>query len=583
MRPIYNKPTTKTSKGGGSKTALRIQNLLHSAVDLHQKGAFQEALAIYEGVLAIDAHNFEALHLSGLIAYQTKNANKGVELMRAALKIAPRSVACLVNLGLAEHEVGDLPGAVKRYITALEIKKDFPQAHYNLANVYKDQRDWSAAKQSYETAIALKPDYWEALLNFANLLESCSDWTRALKNLNQVLLINPLHSKAYNNRANVYKKIECWQDAINDYDMSIRLDCMYPDVYVNKGNLLKDFAYWDAAGAAYDRALEIEPKHPKALWNKSLLNLTLGAFSQGWLGYEARWERENAEALNLQRYRSVRQTTAQQEWRGDQDIRGKRVLLYSEQGVGDSIQFVRFVAIIVSQGAIVYLMVQSPLQELFKQIKGVKLLLSMDDLVPEHDYACPLMSLPLALKLDKEEAFDKSSYLYADPVKMKNWQIRLTALGAPKVGIVWRGSASHANDKYRSIPFEHFQNCIPRRIRCVSLQKEMTQAEEALFDQNSDYLDCSEYLSDFSETAALCANLDLVICVDTSVAHLAAALGKEVWILLPFSPDWRWMLNRRDSPWYANVSLYRQPTWGDWASPLQQIKADWVAKLNTSP
>ena len=111
----------------------------------------------------------------------------------------------------------------------------------------------------------------------------------------------------------------------------------------------------------------------------------------------------------------------------------------------------------------------------------------------------------------------------------------------------------------------------------------MTQAEEALFDQNSDYLDCSEYLSDFSETAALCANLDLVICVDTSVAHLAAALGKEVWILLPFSPDWRWMLNRRDSPWYANVSLYRQPTWGDWASPLQQIKADWVAKLNTSP
>ena len=582
MRPTYNKPTSQSPKGFGAKSALRIQNLLSQAVDLHQKGALHQALALYQSVLAIDAHNFEALHLSGLIAYQTQNAQKGVDLMREALKISPRSVACLVNLGLAEHAIGDVQGAIKRYFRSLEIKKDFAQAHYNLANAYKDLHNWSAATLSYEKAIALKPDYWEALLNLANVLESCSDWVRALQNLNRVLVINPIHSKAYNNRGNVYKKLERWQDAINDYDLSIQLDRNYADVYVNKGNLLKDLAYWDAASASYDRSLEIDPQHPKALWNKSLLHLILGNFSKGWQGYEERWEKENAQALNLQHYKSNFQAFADRAWRGDQEIRGKRVLLYAEQGVGDSIQFVRFVPLIVNRGATVFLMVQSNLLALFRQIKGVSLLLSLDESAPEHDFACPLMSLPLALKINQEEAFGKSPYLYADPQKVNSWQTHLVALGSPKVGVVWRGSSFHANDKHRSIPLERFQDCIPKSIRCVSLQKELNDVEKSLLNQNKDILDFSEKLTDFSETAALCANLDLVICVDTSVAHLAAALGKEVWILLPISPDWRWMLNRRESPWYSEVTLYRQGAWGDWASPLQQVKSDWLAKLQAS-
>ena len=577
MRPINHKPNSQHPKGLGSKTNLRIQNVLTQAVDLHQRGLLQDALALYEKVLVSEPKNFEALHLSGLIAYQTKNAVKGVELMGAALKINPRSVACMVNLGLAQHALGDLGGAARNYLAALGVQKNLAQAHYNLGNVFKDQANWDAARLSYERAIILKPDYWEAILNLANVFESSSQIERSLLHVNRVLCINPLHSRSYNNRGNIYKKLERWNEAINDYDLSIQLDNSYPDVYVNRGNLLKDLGYWDYANASYNQCLTIHPNHPKAVWNKSLLSLLLGDFKEGWQGYEARWSQENAVALRLIKMPEV---IAAKEWRGKENLKDKKIFVYAEQGIGDTIQFIRFVPQLIQLGAKVYLMVQPPLIGLIGQIKGVISVFGFDDQVPEHDLTCPLMSLPLALECNKEADFGKNPYLTADPGKVRIWANRLTHLANPKVGIVWRGSASHANDKYRSLSFEQFRQCIPSFTRCVNLQIELTTFEREQISNDGRIEEVSDYLIDYSDTAALCDVLDLVICVDTSVAHLAASLGKEVWILLPFSPDWRWLLQRPDSPWYQKVILYRQNRWGDWASALQQIKEDWSKRLN---
>lgn len=585
MRPIYNKPAVQHTKAAASKTTPRVQNLLKEAVDLHQKGALSEALALYKSVLSIESKNFEALHLSGLIAYQTKNPAKGVELMGQALKINPQSLACMVNLGLAEHATGDLVSASGIYQKALTLKKDFAQAHYNLANVYKDQSNWEAAIAGYEKAICLQPDYTEALLNLANVLETCQRLEVARLYLNRVLFINPYLSRAYNNRGNINKKLERWRDALNDYDTSIQLDQEYIDVYVNKGNLLKDLGYWEAADGCYTKGLQLDPHHPKAVWNKSLLNLLFGNFEQGWIGYETRWSAENAQALNLNLKEQLKVNSIR-EWRGSESINGKRLLIYAEQGLGDSIQFVRFIPRLVSMGAFVYLVVQRPLLALFAQVKGVSQLSAMDEELPECELSCPLMSLPLALGVLGEQSFEKSAYLIADSIKTLDWQQRISesrACAKPfLVGIAWRGSIYHAGDKYRSLTYELFMNglrdCfkefLPTELSCVNLQKDLSIVERSSVKEDRFVMDHSELLTDFSQTAALCSQLDLIICVDTSVAHLAAAMGKEVWILLPFSPDWRWMLNKEDSVWYEKVRLYRQSTLNDWTEPLRKVKVD---------
>ena len=579
MNRIYKKTNTVSTPGIRSKPSLKIHRLLQEAVDLHQKGLFNEALPLYESVLAEDSKNSEALHLSGLIAYQTNNPAKGVKLMQDALKISPQNVACLVNLGLAEHVVGDFKSAEKRYKFAISIRRDFEKVHYNLGNLYKDQNIWDKAIQCYETAITLKPDYWEVYLNLANVLESNQLLENAIRSLNKVLFLSPFQSKAYNNRGNVYKKLEKWRDAINDYDLSIHLDKNYSDVYVNKGNLLKELGYWEPAIACYRRCLEIDKAHPKAIWNMSILSLTFGDFTKGWQEYETRWLKENEAALNLKVLKGLHINKGQ-EWRGLENISGKRILLYAEQGLGDSIQFVRFIPELLARGANVLLMVQRPLIELFKQFKHVSHLLATEDPIPNYDFCCPLMSLPLALELNKESDYVYSPYLHADENKTERWAKKLNCISGPKVGVVWRGSVVHANDRQRSLSFQTFKECLPSDHLFVSLQKEVSDEDLTVIKQNGNILDFSQDLTDFSETAALCANLDLIICVDTSVAHLAGAIGKEVWLLIPFIPDWRWMLGRQDSPWYANLSLYRQRVWGEWSNPLEQVKIDLVQKLS---
>jgi len=351
-------------------------------------------------------------------------------------------------------------------------------------------------------------------------------------------------------------------------------------VYVNKGNLLKELGHWDNASACYRRCIELNPIHPKGLWNQSLLRLMLGQFEQGWVDYEARWSKENVEALNLGMNNSF-EIDLQKQWRGNEDVNGKRLLLYAEQGIGDSIQFVRFVPHLINMGAVVILMVQKPLVKLFNQIKGLDLILELGEQAPTYDFACPLMSLPLALRINREEDFQKAPYLKANSLQTEKWKNRLGHIQGLRVGVAWRGSSFHANDKFRSIDYELFKRCIPMGARCLSLQKEVSNWEQQMVQSDRRVEDYTRELNDLSDTAGLCENLDLVICVDTSVAHLASALGKEVWILVPFSTDWRWMINRDDSPWYEKVTLYRQHSIGDWSGVLNKIKSEWDQRLKT--
>jgi tetratricopeptide (TPR) repeat protein len=555
----------------------RVQALLKCAVEMHQRGELDEALGHYTAVLSAEPKNFEALHLSGLIAYQKANPGHGAMLMREALKINPLSVACMVNLGLAEHALGNFELAIEKYRTALSIQPFLASAFYNRANVYKEQCRWDLAEGDYQIAIVINPGYWEAYLNLGVVQEHRANWGGSLDSLKKVIVINPRCVKAYNNRGNVYKKTEQWMQALNDYDMCLKFDQRYVDAYINKGNLLKELGYYDQASLLYSQALSLEPKNSKVLWNKSLLSLLQEDFNEGWKNYETRWSRENTAQLNPY-LSNLPEITAHLQWRGGQTLSGKKLLIYAEQGLGDSIQFVRFVPLLAQLGATVYLAVQLSLFELFKCIHGVDRLCVLGQALPEFDLACPLMSLPLALGLTSTEQFGSEPYLAAQDLRVLNW-MEILPSQRPRVGVVWRGSQYHANDKYRSLTWSKFKDCLSPVTNYVSLQKDINQEESIFLQQEVGVLDVANQLKDFSDTAALCKTLDLVICVDTSVAHLAAALGVEVWLLIPYSPDWRWTAQGDRSKWYKNLKLYRQSQWGQWDAPLNKVRLDLEAKF----
>ena len=260
-------------------------------------------------------------------------------------------------------------------------------------------------------------------------------------------------------------------------------------------------------------------------------------------------------------------------------LKEKTILLYAEQGLGDTIQFSRYVPLVAQLGAQVILEVQGPLVNLLKNLEGVGQILAKGDPLPAMDYQCPLLSLPLAFKTELDSIPALSQKIIGDSAKIIQWQTTLGVKTKPRVGLVWSGSVIHKNDHHRSITLSQLLPYLPSHIEYVCLQAELRDVDKKLIAQQPGIQYFGKALEDFTDTAALCELMDLVISVDTSVAHLSAALGKKTWVLLPYTPDWRWQLDRSDSPWYPSIQLYRQPAIGDWTSVLEKVKLDLIAAL----
>jgi hypothetical protein len=260
-------------------------------------------------------------------------------------------------------------------------------------------------------------------------------------------------------------------------------------------------------------------------------------------------------------------------WLGQQDLAGKTILLYAEQGLGDTLQFVRYVPLVAARGARVILEVQKPLLKLMQTLAGGAQVLAKGDPLPDFDFHCPLLSLPLAFKTTLATIPAPGAYLSSDPAREQEWRAMLGPARGPRVGLAWSGNPAHKNDHNRSIAFDKFAEMLTPACEFVSLQKEHREADARLLAASA-VRDLSAQLADFTDTAALCAAMDVVVAVDTSIAHLAGALGKQVWVLLPEASDWRWLVERSDSPWYAGARLYRQQLGEDWSAVLARVRAD---------
>ena len=349
------------------------------------------------------------------------------------------------------------------------------------------------------------------------------------------------------------------EEAIDYFKKSLNIHPTDSIALFNLGRAFEDMLKPDEALLSYDKAIGANPDYAKAHLNKSMILLARGNFEAGLPLYE--W-RHKAERIK------------KPFWSGIESINGKTILIYCEQGFGDTIQFCRYAKLLKNLGATIILEAQEPLVSLLSNVDGISKIIAAGEDAPDYDYAYPLLSLPFALKTTLDTIPSQEKYIHPNPLKVGFFKLKLEAATKSCIGIAWSGSLAHMGDSMRSIKLSNLVRHLPDDLQYINLQKEIREIDCEALEASSNILDFKADIVDFSDTAALIENLDLVISVDTSIAHLAGALGKPTWILLPYSPDWRWFIDREDSPWYPTAKLYRQKTQSDWDEVIERVRID---------
>jgi hypothetical protein len=341
---------------------------------------------------------------------------------------------------------------------------------------------------------------------------------------------------------------------------------MIVQAHTNRGNFLTDLKRPDEALASFDRALALDPEATEGHFGKSLVLLSTGRLLEGWRPYEWRKRRVAETAFH---------GLGRPEWSGTEDVAGKTLFIEAEQGLGDTIQFARYVPLLARMGAKVVLEVQAQLAALLGRLEGAASVVARGEPLPPFDVHCPLGSLPLALKTEPATIPAEASYLKADDARIAKWRARIGALERPRVALAWAGNVQHINDRNRSIALSRLASLWSAAWpRFIGIQRELRGEDAELLAREPRVMQIGAELDDFADTAAVIALVDLVVSVDTSVAHLAGAMGRPVWILLPFSPDWRWALAGESTPWYPTARLFRQPALGDWDGVIERVRRE---------
>ena len=578
---------------------------MQAALAAYHRGEWTEAERLCRSVIDVSPDSFDALFLLGAIAGQTGRKEQAVELMSRALSVNPRSVEAHFNLGVALSELRRHAEALASYERAIALKPDYADAYFNrgvalstlrrheeavasyeraaawnpqFAEAYNNRgialgelKRYPEAVASYDRAIAVNPSYASAYNNRGVALGALKRPAEALASYERALALRPEYAEAWNNRGEALYDLERHSEALASYERAIALKPDYADAYYNRGNVLRDVHRHVEAVASFERAIALDPGHASAHWNLADCCLLLGDFARGWEEYEWRWK--------LPQHAGARRNFVQPLWLGTQSLEGKTILLHSELGFGDTLNFCRYAKTLAASGAKVLLEVQPQLRTLLAGLEGAAEVLPTGALLPAFDYHCPLTSLALAFKTDLSSIPAAVPYIRGDAARVDWWRDKLGVSDKPRVGIAWYGSMGLKNDK-RSMQLAQMLPLVGEWAQWVSLQKEIPETDASLLASRADIRHVGDDLKDFADTASLVELMDLVVTIDTSVANLAGAMGKQVWILVPFNPhDWRWMLDREDSPWYPTARLFRQPAIGDWASVIVRVREELERKF----
>ncbi len=581
---------------------------------LKAQGKLDEALMCFDQSIKLLPNAPETFYNRGDTLRSAQRFTEAIDSYQQAIRLRPNYPKAYLNMGNALQSLQRYEEAVSCYQQAIAYQPQFATAYSNCANALKALGRQAQALQYHDKAVALAPDNVDALINRANLLFEMQQFEDAIDSYQQAMRYAPAQvhwlsqqASAYNQLGRLAEAEQCYRQAIQlqpdnplwhnllgnalqemgeleaavqSYDYALSLQPDYVEVYTNRGVPLYFLQRLQDSIDSFQRAIELKPDHQDAYWNQALALLLNEDYQRGWAQYECRWQ---------SRMKKTARNFAQPLWLGDFSIAGKRILLHAEQGFGDTLQFCRYASKVAELGAFVILEVQPALATLLRSVPGVHQVIEYGSAIPQFDAHCPLMSLPLAFKTEVHSIPSYPAYIFADPVKAQAWQARIVHPQRLNIGVVWsaslRGNAPmiEAWDKRKSIALKAFadtlQDC-PADF--YSLQKgepaesEIKQYQAQYWPAGNFYNDADQ-IKDFADTAALIANLDMVICVDTSVAHLAAAMGKPTWILNRFDTCWRWLQQRSDSPWNPSVKLYRQTHYRDWQPVLQAVRQDLMA------
>ncbi|MGH6728113.1 MAG: tetratricopeptide repeat protein, partial [Pseudolabrys sp.] len=476
---------------------------------------------------------------------------------------------------MAHFNCGNILLSLKRYDEALAhfdralvLRPDFPAAHSNRSNALQHLKRYGEALSGFDRALALKPDFADALYNRGNALMDLNRFDDALNSYDRALAANPNLAVALSNRGNALQKLDRLDDALVSYDRAIAVHPDYAEALCNRGTTLRRLNRYDEALANYAAAIAASPDHGEAHFGMAAVLLLRGDFDRGWKEYEWRW--------HAARLHNLKRTLPQPQWLGQDKIADKTILVYSEQGYGDTIQFCRYVPLLAERGARVILQVREQLKELLTGIAGTTQVLSTeipDSALPAFDVECPLVSLPLAFKTQLETIPSAVPYLRVSPQRLADWDARLGPRRRPRIGLAWSGRTETLEESYRSIPLSALLPLFGFDATFVSLQKDVLPNDVAVLNKRSNLLHFADEIRDFADTAAMISHLDLVISIDTAVAHLAGALAKPVWVMLISDPDWRWLLDRADCPWYPTARLFRQDDTRTWDGVITRVQA----------
>ena len=533
-----------------------------------QLGQPEAAVASYDKAVALkpdhaDAYNGRAGALRAL-----ERCDAALNSIDRALALRPDDAGFHNNRGNILKQVGRLDLALESYNGAIARDPELAEAHYNRGNVLREGKRFVDALASYDRAIALQPGFAPAHNNRGNALRSLKQYDEARQSYDRAIAADAGSADAYINRGAVAADVGRHAKALADYDAAIARDPASADAHNSRGVALRELGRHSEAIASHEKAIALAPEHAEAHWALSICLLQQGNFAAGWPLYEWRWKNAN---LKLER----RNFDAPL-WDGSQLLQGKTILLHGEQGLGDVLQFCRYAALVADRGARVILEVATPLAPLLAGMTGVAEVAVKGRALPAFDFHCPFLSLPLAFRTALDTIPAAGGYLRAPAAHRAVWQGLLGTKTAPRVGLCWSGNPDHKNDRHRSLPVGDLAAMLPAGMDYICVQKDIRAEDAVVLKTRTDIRQFGEKLGDFADTAALCEQLDLVISVDTSIAHLAGALDKPVWILLPASADWRWLLERGDSPWYDSARLYRQTTPGHWQDALARVKADLI-------
>jgi tetratricopeptide (TPR) repeat protein len=546
------------------KLTVNIWQALKRAISAFNAGKLVEAEQLCLQIINAKRDLFDALHLLAVVQSRLGKKETALASYDRALKVRPDFAEALFNRGLALHALERFEEALASYDRSLTLLPDYSKALFNRGDTLHELKRFEEALRSYDRALTLRPDYAEALCNRGLTLHELKRFEEAVASYDRALTLWPNFAEALSNRGATLHELKRFEEALTSYDRAVALRPGYAKALFNRGVTLNELKRFEEALASYDRAVTLRPHYAEAHWNEALMMLLTGDFSRGWLKYEWRWKNDSI---------TPNRNFSQPLWLGADAIDGKSILLYCEQGLGDAVQFCRYVPLVAARGARVILEVDRSLHELMSTLAGATQVISRGDALPDFDLQCPLLSLPLAFETRHETIPAVTPYLHAPIQASKYWQTRLGPKARPRIGIVWSGSPRHKNDQNRSISLRSLIPLLDIEATFVSLQKDVRADDVMVLQERSDVLHFGDALEDFSDTAALISNLDLVISVDTSVAHLAGALAKPCWVLLPSVPDWRWMLDREDSPWYPTVRLFRQEETRAWDNVIAHVHA----------